>query len=93
MQGHGQPMGLQGKNLGEVEEVTELNSRDFYAQYVRLNKPVVVRGAIKDQPYFQKWKDDAYMVKHFGETQVVVEKAKIEDRAAEVGMADMSLTE
>ena len=84
-------MGNQGKNLGAVEEVTELSSKDFYEKYVRLNKPVIVRGAIKDQRYFKEWKSDEYMVKHFGRTQVAVEHAKIEDRAANVEMSDMSL--
>ena len=58
-----------------------------------MNRPVIIRGGIKDQKYFRDWKSDDYMVKNFGRTSVMVEKAKVEDRAANTPMEDMPLSE
>jgi len=57
---------------------------------VRLNRPVVIRGGIKQQEYYTKWKDDDYMVKKFGDTMVMVEEQKVEDRMGS-GIIDMTL--
>eukprot|EP00933_Yihiella_yeosuensis_P079617 TRINITY_DN9276_c0_g2_i1.p1 TRINITY_DN9276_c0_g2~~TRINITY_DN9276_c0_g2_i1.p1 ORF type:complete len:359 (-),score=59.44 TRINITY_DN9276_c0_g2_i1:54-1130(-) len=61
----------------------ELNYRpswdEFYTNYVRKNRPVVLRGAMKDQPAYKLWTDE-YLKEHFGRTTIFVETKKIEVR-------------
>jgi len=81
--GHLKPMGQQSDPTASLK-VDELDtmptSQEFYERYVRLNRPVVIRGGIKEQPYFTRWKSDDYLAKHFGDTLVMVEEQKVEDR-------------
>eukprot|EP00930_Biecheleria_cincta_P055597 TRINITY_DN41909_c0_g1_i1.p1 TRINITY_DN41909_c0_g1~~TRINITY_DN41909_c0_g1_i1.p1 ORF type:complete len:395 (-),score=62.26 TRINITY_DN41909_c0_g1_i1:282-1373(-) len=64
-----------------VAELTEIPLwDDFYQNYVRANRPVVLRGAARTQPAFEKWTDE-YLLKLWGSRrQVDAEIKKVEVR-------------
>lgn len=53
----------------------------FYQDYIRQGRPVVIRGAVQTQKYFRNW-SDRYMRKQFGDTPCLVEDQKKEERAS-----------
>lgn len=77
--GHGRPMQEQG-SISPVEELSEVPSwSDFFRDYVRRNRPVVLRGHAASQRAYQLWTDD-YLIKGWGAREVSVEVNKTEER-------------
>jgi len=56
-------------NLTEIERVKTITKEDFYRNYVKKQKPVVVEHLIEDWPAFSKWNFD-YIKKLAGEKTV-----------------------
>lgn len=78
--GHGLPMQEQPGRT-EIEVLTEPPTWDeFYSNYVRPNKPVVIRGGATGQKAFTDWTDE-YLVRRWGSsTDVNAELHKSEVR-------------
>jgi hypothetical protein len=55
--GHLKPFGSQGPHL-EVDEVDSLSTIDFFENYVKAKKAVVLRGATQNFPATNLWTDD-----------------------------------
>ena len=64
---------------GEIDALDDLTAKRFWNDYVKPRRPLVLRGAARDHPAFSLWKDDAYIVEHFGHFKVKIED-KNEDR-------------
>ena len=45
-------------NLTEIERVKSISKEDFYNQYVKKQKPVVIETLTKDWPAYEKWNLD-----------------------------------
>lgn len=78
--GHGKPMQELGLKK-PVEVLTEVPDwQTFYQNYVRVNRPVVLRSAARAQRAFDKWTDD-YLVDLWGQDKVIdIEMKKVEER-------------
>lgn len=77
--GHGRPMQEQG-GFAPVAELAEMPSwNEFYANYVRRNQPVILRGHAKRHRAFERWTDE-YLARHWGSKDVNAELAKSEER-------------
>lgn len=79
MIGHGKRMQDQGRPqmLEELHAIPEWTV--FYRDYVRRNRPVVLRGIVKSQHAFSKWTDE-HLSKHWGDRIVNIEVNKTETR-------------
>ncbi|RZJ28884.1 MAG: cupin-like domain-containing protein [Flavobacterium sp.] len=84
-------MGLQ---LTEIERVKTISKKDFYENYVRTQKPVVVERLTDDWPAYEKWKLD-YIRQTAGDKVVplyddrpVSHKDKFNEAHAEMKMSD-----
>ena len=55
--------------LQEIDRVDEISAKDFINNYVKTNKPVVVKNLSHDWPAYQKWSLD-YFAKEAGEVEV-----------------------
>ena len=55
--------------LREIDRVDEINAKDFINNYVKTNKPVVIKNLSHDWPAYQKWSLD-YFAKEAGEVEV-----------------------
>lgn len=80
-QGHGQTMqrALHRSAL-PIAELSEAPTwADFYQNYVRTNRPVVIRNHAREQPAFKLWTDQ-YLSKTWGSRLVNVEIQKVEER-------------
>jgi len=78
-QGHGRPMQEQD-GASSIPELTELPTWvDFYRDFVRTNKPVVIRNHASMQRAFGLWTDE-YLSKHWGSREISVEMNKTEER-------------
>jgi len=80
MPGHGQWM----QEVGHPKEVEVLRSipdwETFYLEYVRANRPVVLKDAARMQDAFSKWTDE-YLFRLWGKRRVIdVEIKKVEER-------------
>jgi hypothetical protein len=66
-----------------VDEVEQLDSNTFLANYYFRNQPVVVRGLAKDWPATRKW-DERYLAERCGDVEVDIldgrERAPVEFR-------------
>lgn len=59
--GHQKPFGHHARQWRRVENRYDpLTAEEFYAEYVRPSKPVVVRGGIADWPAVEKWPNLTY---------------------------------
>lgn len=71
------------QELGNSEPVAELSEpptwEEFYSEYIRPNKPVVLRGLARHLQAFETWTDE-YLLKHWANKKVEVELNKTETR-------------
>ena len=74
--GHLQPLGSHREPSVSIEELDfSPSSEDFYREFLLKRKPVLLRGAAKDWPAYQRWWDKDYVRMRFGG-----ELLKVEDR-------------
>mmetsp|Transcript_89155 Transcript_89155/g.171590 ORF Transcript_89155/g.171590 Transcript_89155/m.171590 type:complete len:372 (-) Transcript_89155:18-1133(-) len=77
--GHGRPMQEQD-GASSIPELTEMPTwAEFYKNYVRTNRPVVIRNHASMQRAFKLWTDE-YLSKHWGSRKINVEVNKTEER-------------
>lgn len=77
LQGHEEPLGKQGAPYQPVDQLSfPPSARDFYKQYIRASKPVVIRNAINTWPAYERWKDYKYLKKVHGHEPFNVEFRK-----------------
>mmetsp|Transcript_91940 Transcript_91940/g.297412 ORF Transcript_91940/g.297412 Transcript_91940/m.297412 type:complete len:552 (-) Transcript_91940:39-1694(-) len=79
--GHLKPLGhadFADSWAGEVDVVEDMDPETFWTKYWP-KKPFVLKGFAKRSPAFTKWKDDEYLLEHFGEFKAKCEP-KNEDR-------------
>jgi len=78
--GHLQSMGHQSTPIDGPDEVSVMPSPEkFYRDYIRQSRPLVIRGGISKQKYYNRW-NDQYLTKKFGRTECLVEDQKKEER-------------
>ena len=75
-------LGEQGEIIrGEIDELDYFpNGKDFYENFVRKRKPLVVRGAAKQWPAFDYWKNETYMRSNYGDVLFEVDFTKTYER-------------
>eukprot|EP00811_Abedinium_folium_P035932 NODE_8686_length_1476_cov_7.763529.p1 GENE.NODE_8686_length_1476_cov_7.763529~~NODE_8686_length_1476_cov_7.763529.p1 ORF type:complete len:389 (+),score=106.90 NODE_8686_length_1476_cov_7.763529:40-1206(+) len=78
---HGHNLKMQEqRGATPMEELNETPSWDtFYQDYVRANRPVVIRGNARMQPAFNLWSDE-YLLERWSQTMVRAELWKSEER-------------
>lgn len=83
--GHKQPLGSQNAPVSPVKEYNKfLDPVTLWKNHVDPHKPLVYRGIIKDSAAVKHWASDEYMIKHYGDLDVLVEH-KREDRTSTSG--------
>jgi len=80
--GHGLKMQEQSGAFPIEELFTVPSWEEFYMNYVRRNRPVVLRGHGKYMKALERWTDD-YLVQHWGEREIQVELNKTETRGGQ----------
>ncbi|OWF39537.1 lysine-specific demethylase 8-like [Mizuhopecten yessoensis] len=81
--GHLRPLGFQRNPSGKVMNTLEMpHAHAFNIKYIKSNKPVVIREAMKHQPILKEWENDAYLENKYGKLNVTV-TVKKERRAHE----------
>lgn len=75
-------LGEQGEIIrGEIDELDYFpNGKDFYENFVRKRKPLVIRGAAKQWPAFDNWKNETYMRSNYGDVLFEVDFTKKYER-------------
>jgi lysine-specific demethylase 8 len=75
-------LGEQGEILhGKVDELDYFpNGKDFYEHFVRKRKPLIIRGAAKQWPAFNSWKNETYMRSKYGNVLFEVDFTKRYER-------------
>nr|CAB3257799.1 jmjC domain-containing protein 7 [Phallusia mammillata] len=86
--GHMQPIGAHAPPLPLAELDTFPGPIEFFDNYVKPSRPVVFRGAAKQFPSFDNWKNDDYLKKTYGKWRIQAEEGKKENRS--LGVQDMS---
>lgn len=72
-EGHLRPLGWQKKPDGKVrEEKDPVTPPTFHMRYVKNNRPVVLRGAMKHAPVIEKWEEDDYLKDKFGSLNLTI---------------------
>nr|XP_039252441.1 bifunctional peptidase and arginyl-hydroxylase JMJD5-like [Styela clava] len=76
--GHLQPLGshMPPINIDVID--TPPSPQEFLEKYVKVNKPVVIRGAAKAFDIFNTWKNDEYLREKYGKWLAPVEIGKYE---------------
>lgn len=71
-------LGQQGKLIkGDIDELGYFpNGKDFYEYFVRKRKPLIVRGAARQWPAFELWRNETYMRSNYGNTYFEVDFTK-----------------
>ena len=71
-------LGEQGKTLrGEIDELDYFpNGKDFYDNFVRKRRPLIIRGAAKQWPAFEYWKNESFMREKYGDVLFEVDFTK-----------------
>merc|ERR1712153_234831 len=64
---HGEP------DPGPAEEPADLTPKRFWNEYVRKMRPVIIRGAVKNDAGMREWRSDKYMLQHYGHMKVRME--------------------
>nr|XP_039252281.1 bifunctional peptidase and arginyl-hydroxylase JMJD5-like [Styela clava] len=76
--GHLQPFGNHMPPF-EIDVIdTPPTAQEFLDKYIKVNKPVVIKGAAKVFDIFKTWKDDEYLRIKYGKWISPIELAKIE---------------
>lgn len=71
--GHLKPLGSHRPADIKVPELDKpISSEEFFDEYVRSGKPVVLRGFAKQWPAFTAWTDE-YLVEQYGDMEVKIE--------------------
>ena len=75
-------LGEQGEIIrGEIDELDYFpNGKDFYENFVRKRKPLVIRGAVKQWSAFDYWKNETYMRSNYGDVLFEVDFTKTYER-------------
>lgn len=75
---HSGKLGEQGEILHEqIDELDYFpNGKDFYDNYVRKRRPLIIRGAGKQWPAFEYWKNETYMRSKYGDVLFEVDFTK-----------------
>lgn len=69
--GHLRPLGYQRKPSGKVKEILDMpDAHSFEMKYIKQNRPVVIREALKDLPVFTTWNEDKYLKDKFGNLSI-----------------------
>ncbi|CAE7413801.1 Kdm8, partial [Symbiodinium pilosum] len=78
--GHGKSMQEMGSKK-PIEILSEIPDwQTFYQNYVRANRPVVLKDAARSQRAFEKW-TDSYLLDLWGDQKIVdIEMKKVEER-------------
>lgn len=72
-EGHLRPLGWQRRSDGPVKEIQQMpNTREFYNDYVKPSRPVVVRNGIVQAPALTLWENDDYLQTQYGKVNVTV---------------------
>jgi len=58
--------------IGPSEEPADLTPEKFWNEYVRKAEPVIIRGAVKNDPAITLWNDE-YILKNYGDMKVRME--------------------
>ncbi|XP_070560885.1 uncharacterized protein [Ptychodera flava] len=79
--GHLQPFGAHKPPIKGVIDVVDTppSSSDFYTNYVRESKPLLMKGAANNWPATLLWKDEDYLLENFGEEVFRVDLRKVWD--------------
>lgn len=67
--------------VGHVMAVDAIQPYDFYTQFVTANKPLLIRGAMKNATPVTQW-SDAYLTSRHGHSSVDVDMTKQEQRGS-----------
>ncbi|XP_065193061.1 lysine-specific demethylase 8-like [Sycon ciliatum] len=79
--GHLKPLGSHRPPDGDVEILDYVpHPIDFYENYVKASKPVLLRGATKGSRAYKLWNDE-YLTEKFGHLIVMTEHGKKENRS------------
>jgi len=52
--------------------MVDIDSLSFLADYVKQNRPLVIKNAISNWPALEKWKSNEYLVETMGDSEVSV---------------------
>lgn len=84
-EGHLRPLGWQKKPDGKVrEEKDPVTPPTFDLRYVKNNRPVTLRGILKEAPVIELWEEDSYLRDKYGKLNVTITvKKQIFNRSPE----------
>merc|ERR1712032_178352 len=78
--GHMKPLGANLQSPLKIKEIKNFpNPIDFFDDYVKPSRPVVMRGAANIFPHIDKFRDDKWMNETFGDWEVEIETSKKEN--------------
>lgn len=80
--GHGRPFGSSGPFLN-LDETSDLSTRDFFDNYVRPKKALIIRGMASKFPAHERWSSDNYLreiSRSYNDHKLLVETQKKESR-------------
>ncbi|XP_033727153.1 bifunctional peptidase and arginyl-hydroxylase JMJD5-like [Pecten maximus] len=81
--GHLRPLGFQRNPSGKVMNTLDMpHAHAFNIKYIKSNKPVAIREAMKNQQILKDWENDEYLENRYGNLNVTV-TVKKERRAHE----------
>lgn len=60
--------------MPQCERITVPSWKTFFNEYVKLSRPVVIKGALRNWPAFKKWSTE-YLRKLYGQTKVHIKLA------------------
>nr|XP_039252611.1 uncharacterized protein LOC120329885 [Styela clava] len=78
--GHLQPLGSHMPPIKIDVIDTPPTPQEFFEKYIKVNKPVVIKGAAKVFSNFKTWQDDEYLKKKYGKWLAPVEVGKYEKK-------------
>ncbi|XP_039253385.2 bifunctional peptidase and (3S)-lysyl hydroxylase JMJD7-like [Styela clava] len=76
--GHLQPLGSHMPPIKIDVIDTPPNPQEFFDKYIKVNKPIVIRGAAKVFSNFNTWRDDDYLREKYGKWIAPTEIGKFE---------------
>lgn len=77
--GHMKQLGQHGSVImeGDIEELNFVpNGKDFYEQFLRKRRPLVMRGAMKNWPAVKHWANESYLQEKYGDVIFDVQLTK-----------------
>lgn len=78
VKGHLKPLGSHRHPIGSIETVLkrDITSNLFLHGFVKQNKPIVIRGLLRNSKPVLTWSDE-YLKRHFGEEEITVDHSKL----------------